>query len=183
MDIINQHSLTANGFNSKQERFNIDPERLHLIRGFIWKNFKPTIRKTQNSYKLKHFVEGALGSMVNSYVSNGELIVAMIAEGYKPVNISGLNCCFKVDIESEYNNGFRFGKKIWKHNSEKYDEMMDRHELFLEESVGEGGYDPKMNLSDLGYKHAMIRWHVRNGMDTKHIGDYQRDVFYNNIFY
>jgi len=178
MDIIKQHSLSRSGFLPDGSIFEMDADRLHLIRGFIWKNFKPTGTKKVCSYSLKHYVEDALGDKVKHYVSNGELIVAMIAEGYKPLTITGPNCWFKVDTESEYKKGFRFGKKIWKQRPDKYDDMMDRHELFLEECVGEGGYDPVMNLDDLGYRHAMIKWHIDNGMATDQFGDYRREVFF-----
>lgn len=184
MDIIKQHSLSKSGFLPDGTNFEMDADRLHLLRGFIWKNFKPTGRKKVCSYSLKHYLEDALGDRVKNYVSNGELIVAMIAEGYKPLNITGPNCWFRVDTECEYKKGFKFGKTIWKYHPEKYDSMMSRHEQYLLDCHAEGGYDPGMSLEDLGYEHATIKWHLDFGMDTAQFGDFRRRdvVFGRSIF-
>jgi hypothetical protein len=77
----------------KPENFN--PELIALVRAFIQDNFQPSqwITKHGFSYSLKHTVE----RRIDRYVSNGDLILAMIAEGYQFKRIGrSLNCWFNL---------------------------------------------------------------------------------------
>lgn len=79
--------LTKYGFDPKGEKIQIDS--LRDIRAFI--RDKLVIQKNINletsSYGLKHIAEREVGR----YVGNGELIAAMILEGYDHVVSHGLN--------------------------------------------------------------------------------------------
>ena len=59
-----------------------------------------TINKKRSSYSLKHTVE----RNINTYVSNGELIAAMIICGYN-YRVDGINCYFNVSVIEKLNKG------------------------------------------------------------------------------
>lgn len=94
--------LTRNGFEFNtggigSEPFNLD--LINRIRSVIQSNFNTTIRVRKqsgsHSYTLKHRVE----KHINQYCSNGDLIAAMIAEGYL-IKRDNINCFFNVDPKS-----------------------------------------------------------------------------------
>ncbi|GAB3935157.1 hypothetical protein [Larkinella terrae] len=92
--------LDMNGFESGKHAEPNYSFRLNLIedaRDKINLYFEKTSafnRKT-NSYGLKHRIEGAIGH----HLANGELIVAMIGEGYRFERM-GINCRFNVSSRS-----------------------------------------------------------------------------------
>ncbi len=73
-------------------------DKIKAIREFIRENFtkRQTINRAVGSYRLKHIVERCLGY----HVSNGELITAMLKEGYsiQPYRYGSLNCWFNVGV-------------------------------------------------------------------------------------
>ncbi|MEM7485484.1 MAG: hypothetical protein AAF348_09765 [Bacteroidota bacterium] len=90
-------SLSKNGFggSTRPEDLIIRTE-LTDIRDYIQACFpQPRARfnQKQSSYGLKHKVERQL----NRYVSNGELIAAMILCGYAYQIVDWLNCVFDMD--------------------------------------------------------------------------------------
>lgn len=98
MEIILPSDLSKNGFDgSNRPDDQIVMAELTDIHAFIHLHFPlPRARpnKRQSSYGLKHKVEKQLGR----YVSNGELIAAMILCGYSYTIIDGLNCIFNMDV-------------------------------------------------------------------------------------
>ena len=94
--------LNKNGLkNTKSETVEIDIDGLEVILVFINNHFRMinSINTKHSSYGLKHIVERCLGS----YVSNGELIAAMILCGYKykRYRYNGINCHFNVGNVNE----------------------------------------------------------------------------------
>lgn len=86
--------LTQNGFDfSSQDDNHIDLDKLDHIVEYIemWFDKTKTIRKRQSSYGLKHLIERNTGT----YISNGDLIAAMIICGYR-YQKDGINCYFNV---------------------------------------------------------------------------------------
>jgi hypothetical protein len=92
--------LDKNGFESEKRDAVDDSFRLNLIedaRDKINLYFEKTmqVNKSIGSYGLKHRVESVIGH----HLSNGELIVAMIGEGFQ-YKRNGINCCFNVSTRS-----------------------------------------------------------------------------------
>lgn len=92
--------LDMNGFQSglhypQNNNFRID--RIKAARKIIcvYLDKMKTIQKATGSYGLKHRVESALGD----HLSNGELIVAMIGEGFS-FERDKINCFFNVTAKS-----------------------------------------------------------------------------------
>lgn len=76
-----------------------DRKRLAEIRDFVSKNLKPTknINRSVNSYTVKHAVEAEIGM----YISNGELIAAMIQCGFEYIRQdTSPNCYFNISVKS-----------------------------------------------------------------------------------
>lgn len=94
-------TLTEFGFGGDS------PQKFNSARiGFIVEKmiplmYAPSKTKKCGSYQMKHQVEHALAFFCdNSYISNGELILAMISAGYKPIfnkeRPTSPNCEFRV---------------------------------------------------------------------------------------
>ena len=65
--------------------------------------FKKHINRRHNSYGLKHIIEANeyyQDFSKSTYLSNGELIFAMLLNGYTFYSINGLNCYFNI-LESD----------------------------------------------------------------------------------
>lgn len=159
--IIDKYKIGYNGFGDVEHPIKFD--KLDDITGFIHLSFTKS-RKKKNSYDLKHFAEVVLGKVVNGYVSNGEMIVAMISNGYDPKDIRGPNCNFSVDIESTYKSGYKYGLTIWKQRRRivdefVYREMEDKDENFRLETHFEGGPHIPYDMSILGYYDAKRKCH------------------------
>ncbi len=94
---LNRNGLELHGDNLTKAPFNM--ELIARIRNVIRTCFTPTSRVRINSgshsYTLKHRIEKNIGV----YCSNGDVIYAMIAEGYKFKRLEN-NCCFNVDPSS-----------------------------------------------------------------------------------
>lgn len=92
---LNRNGLDNLGDGSKS----FDPNLINRIRQVIRNNFVPTkrvrIQSGSHSYSLKHRVE----KNINQYCSNGDLILAMIYEGYI-FKRDAINCFFNVDPNS-----------------------------------------------------------------------------------
>lgn len=91
--------LTKEGLEVDEPRGRpIDPAKLGKIIDFIDTYFKPrnSISYYHSSYGLKHIVERCFDNKI--YVSNGELIAAMLICGYEYVKISpnSKNCRFNI---------------------------------------------------------------------------------------
>jgi len=103
--------LTRNGFDKKGHPFGWNEEYILALRQLIrqWLKKTPEIShdKYCHSYSLKHRAERALGV----YCSNGDMIAAMIAEGFS-YEREGLNAWFNVswesirELERRYPTGF-----------------------------------------------------------------------------
>lgn len=92
-------NLSINGFQKDNviEDWGID--NINKLRLFIKGNLDKTknFNRQSTSYGLKHKIE----RKTDLYVSNGELIAAMILEGYKwDIDWSGINCNFNVSKKS-----------------------------------------------------------------------------------
>lgn len=158
-EIADKYKIGADGFNCDRP-FVVNEHKLGHIAQLIEYSFgipaKGSRKHVHSSYALKHFAEKVLGEKVNHYVSNAEMIVAMIERGFKPSTIVGLNSNFKVDIESAFAKGFKEGKSIWKKRiTEKntYDVMEDQDENFRIHYSTEcdSGFDPDYDLYLRGY--------------------------------
>jgi hypothetical protein len=92
---LNRNGLDNRGDGSKS----FDQDLINRIRQVIRNNFIPTkrvrIQSGSHSYSLKHRVE----KHINQYCSNGDLILAMIYEGYH-FKRDAINCFFNVDPNS-----------------------------------------------------------------------------------
>jgi len=86
--------------------------RMDTITEFIRDNYKPKKGRI-SSYWLKHQVENELAKEVESYVSNGELILCMLKAGYTPTHHDRLNLYFGIDAESEFKQGYKVGKSVF----------------------------------------------------------------------
>jgi len=108
-------TLHTGGFHDKDRSDHWDFNRLEKITKFIEVNYMPS-RTKRGSYGLKHEIEDKKWTdESNTYVSNGEGIVAMICAGYEPKDIcASLNCTFSVDTKYFTKLGEKKAKKIWK---------------------------------------------------------------------
>ena len=91
-------NLSNNGFDNliiKKE--NVDKTKLEPIINFIelWFDKTSSYNKSVTSYNLKHIVE----RQIESSVSNGELIAAMIACNYT-YKKAGINAYFNVSLDA-----------------------------------------------------------------------------------
>ena len=89
--------LSKNGFDgSTRTEDQIIIDELTDLCDYIRAYFQPPrlrFNQRQSSYGLKHKVERKLGR----YISNGELIAAMLLCGYSYKTVDGLNCIFNMD--------------------------------------------------------------------------------------
>lgn len=94
-------NLSRAGFHNHDVPEWIDEERINNIVSVI----RPIVKKIRSinyrvsSYGIKHDVERRIGY----YVSNGELIAAMIILGFeykRPRGSAGINCYFNVSMKS-----------------------------------------------------------------------------------
>ena len=92
--LVDHPTLCMDGFDPKGPRFTIDAEKLDCITHLIPLLYQPSSTRKSNSYTMKHHVEERLGSLVKGYVSNGELILAMLYLGYEMKPRDGLNAIF-----------------------------------------------------------------------------------------
>jgi len=95
-------NITKNGFElPNEESQEVKIEELDDIIDFIntYFNMIKNINTKHSSYGLKHILE----RLMNKYISNGELITAMIICGYKYKRYrpNGLNCHFNVGNVNE----------------------------------------------------------------------------------
>ncbi len=95
-------NITKNGFEiPNKESKEVKIEELADIIEFINTHFNmiKNINTRHSSYGLKHILERSMGK----YISNGELITAMIICGYKHkrYRLNGLNCYFNVGNVNE----------------------------------------------------------------------------------
>lgn len=99
-------NLSKNGFDgSKDPKNKIMICELDAIMIYIDWFFSKTDRINMNhsSYGLKHIVERGIGV----YVSNGELIAAMILSGYR-YKVIAINCVFNVKVKRTKRTDNRF---------------------------------------------------------------------------
>lgn len=93
------------GFYDDDRRDGWDFKRIELMKEYIEKNWIPvgkTSRHIYGSYGLKHELERSKWTDAsNTYVANGELILAMYCAGYelnfKKVSPTSPNCNFRVN--------------------------------------------------------------------------------------
>lgn len=175
LDIARKHSICRSGIICKDDEVVIDTvdlERLNLICMFIETNYGPPKHRQRqcirNSYSLKHEVEDSMKGLVENYVSNAELMLCMIALGYKPITYSpsiefptrrNRNCEFKVDTKKEYNAGYAFcqsmiGKKKRRFTENDYHEITDKIDEYLVESHFSGENDERLYLHAVGFAKA-----------------------------
>jgi len=110
-EMLSQYpTLTSNGFDGDPswvlttpwESPDFNTERIRFIaERMIPLMYAPSKTKKCGSYQMKHQVEHAVAFFCeNPYISNGELILAMICAGFKPVfnksRPKSLNCEFRV---------------------------------------------------------------------------------------
>ena len=108
----NLSGLTLNGYEDGREfdKTKFDLDRIEEIRAVVRKWLRKTggINQHVSSYALKHTLERYMGrerlwvGVVNGYVSNGEMIFAMILEGFDVVQ-DGANAWFnisKIDFDA-----------------------------------------------------------------------------------
>ena len=100
---------------SNDETEIIDVKSLYKIVDFITWNFskRKTINKRWSSYGLKHFVE----EQIESYVSNGDFIAAMIICGFEYDNYEhSLNAFFNLSSKSykKARNTAKINPPYWK---------------------------------------------------------------------
>jgi len=165
-EIVDAFKIGADGFNSDRP-YTINMDKLPYISQLIHISFLPASYKSTKhkhwSYSLKHFAEQVLGASVNHYVSNADLIVCMIEQGYHPSALNnGHNCDFIVDIQSNFAAGFKKGKSIWKKRITQrtsYESMDDKDGEFKFDYSGEGGFHPNIDLYVRGYLCAMNQAH------------------------
>jgi hypothetical protein len=91
------------GFISKKSIPNNPVDTAQVIKLYKWirDNLEPSLRinRDMNSYSLKHFAESKITG-IGEYVSNGDLIYAMISVGYSYENSDGLNAFFGISKKS-----------------------------------------------------------------------------------
>lgn len=112
-------TLHTGGFHDKDKADGWNFDKIEKIAEFIRHNYCPASKNTplRGSYSLKHEVEQSNWTDdSNKYVSNGELILAMLYEGYSPKHIrpDNLNCCFKVKTTYWFKEGQRVAKSRWR---------------------------------------------------------------------
>lgn len=112
-------TLHTGGFYDKDRADGWDFDRIEKIGVFIRNNYCPAPKNAplRGSYSLKHEVERSNWTDdTNKYVSNGELILAMLCEGYPARNIKpdNLNCCFKVKTGYWIKQGQKVAKSKWR---------------------------------------------------------------------
>lgn len=92
-------NLSLDGFETDKVVEFWDVSRINKIRLFIRDNLKKTktINRRDSSYGIKHKVE----RNTDLYITNGELIAAMILEGYRfKRDWTKINCNFNVSTSS-----------------------------------------------------------------------------------
>ena len=99
---MNLKNITKNGFEvPNKDSKEVKIEELDDVIDFINTHFRriKNINTKHSSYGLKHIVE----RLMDRYISNGELITAMIICGYKyrRYGSQGLNCHFNVGNVNE----------------------------------------------------------------------------------
>ena len=98
MDMIKKHfndpHIGVFGFNDNTPIMETNEINIMKCKECIPKLFKKIPCYKLGSYQGKHIVEKYL----NTYISNGEFIIAMLLCGYVPRKIDGLNCNFKAGI-------------------------------------------------------------------------------------
>jgi hypothetical protein len=170
--IADKYKVGDYGFNSDRP-FVVNMDKLQHVACLIHESFRiapqGSRKHVHNSYSLKHFAEQVLGPRVNHYVSNAELIVCMIEQGFEPSRISKHNCVFKVDIESDFAKGFKKAQTIWKKYitpKNTYEDMDDKDGQFSFDYATDSplGFDPYYDLYLRGYLHAkhMTHYHYPN---------------------
>ena len=90
--------LHPNGFEyRKSTERDFDEKSIEAARKIIRENLEksPKVSKDKSSYGYKHVVEDVMGD----YLANGELIVAMIGEGFS-FKRDDINCFFNVTKKS-----------------------------------------------------------------------------------
>jgi hypothetical protein len=98
-------SLNIGGFYERDRETHWNFKRLEVMKEYILKNWIPVAPQSKHkysSYGLKHSLEESNWTEDNDkYVSNGELILAIMCAGYEPCfkNIphTSLNCNFRVN--------------------------------------------------------------------------------------
>lgn len=113
--------LHTDGFAYRQgghDAWNLD--KVEKLCEFIRHNwYQPESRsKTfyRGSYSLKHEVEAMnWTTSTDKYVSNGELILAMLILRYEPknLNLNSLNCCFYVKTDNFFKEGEYEARTHW----------------------------------------------------------------------
>lgn len=97
------HGLRPYVFNQGEISYDINFESIELAINLIKRNFtaRKTINTKYSSYWLKHLVEKKL----ERYISNSELIIAMLTCGYqyKQIDCNSPNCYFNVSSKAVKN--------------------------------------------------------------------------------
>jgi hypothetical protein len=100
--------LHTGGFYDRDRRDQWDFNRIEKMKDYILKNYEHPSPRTRThiygSYGLKHELERSKWTEEkNTYVANGEFILAMMCAGYEPsfknVREGSPNCIFKVNIK------------------------------------------------------------------------------------
>ena len=157
MKIANDYQIRMSGLLPDREPILPITEdqlrRLEIITRFIEDNFRQG-RGKKSSYGLKHLVERELGSQVQSYVSNGELMLCMLHCGYKVKDRHGPNLYFGVDTDYQYKDGYKTGKDVfWKYGKYLHENrQMDME--WTDEDFKSKGYNDLPHLWRKGYDQA-----------------------------
>jgi hypothetical protein len=111
--------LHIDGFNTRRGNHDAwDLDKIERLCGYIERNFIKSSKytSTRGSYSLKHELEDMKWTTAtDKYVSNGELILAMLCCGYEPkdVTFNSPNCSFKVKTDEWLKQGQGYAKHYW----------------------------------------------------------------------
>lgn len=114
--IAQNPSFHTGGFYDQDRSDHWDFDRIEKITEFIKNNYVPKKIK-RGSYGLKHEIEDEKWiDQSNTYVANGECILAMVCAGYRPKHYGGgsPNCEFSVDTKHFVKLGEKKARQIWK---------------------------------------------------------------------
>jgi hypothetical protein len=102
----NYPNLNIDGFypDVRPAAWNLD--KVERLCDFIRENYAASLRRNslRGSYSLKHEIERLdWTTSKDKYVSNGELILAMLCEDHEPKRLikGNMNCCFKVMLRPQ----------------------------------------------------------------------------------
>lgn len=111
--------LHIDGFNIRRGNHDAwDLDKIERLCGYIERNFHKDTKRppVRGSYSLKHELEEMKWTTAtDKYVSNGELILAMLCCGYEPRDVTSTspNCSFKVKTDEWLKEGQAYAKHYW----------------------------------------------------------------------